>query len=414
MLPIKNLFGFRKNKGLDKSIIQKNPYRNNTDLNKRQFIKKGLFGLAGLGGLALASKIAKAGGLVFNDTSTQTVAGVSGINDNVITNGEMRVNQTLGSYTSGSPFPNNDDAWTVDRWLLLSDGNDIADVTTTTSGGVSGEDSYLRLDTETASKKFGIAQIIENDNCRHMLGGSQVVSLSFEAKVTNATKMSDIRAAVLTWDSTADSVTSDFVSAWGAEGSNFTAATNWTAENTPSNLGVTTSWGKYTIENIAIDTSGGKNIAVFIWQNNVATNDTTGVFLDITKVKLELGASATTFVSRDISTERDRCYRHRWNVSSLSFFPGRGDGAGATALFASATPPVKMFATPTAVLNSISILGYDTSGAESASSDAITSISVGNDTNIIKFTATTFIAMVDNAVGITHFQSGEMWFQAEM
>ena len=74
MLPIKKLFGFRKNKELDKSIIQKNPYKNNTDLNKRQFIKKGLLGLAGLGGLALASKIAKAGGLVFNDGSTQTVA----------------------------------------------------------------------------------------------------------------------------------------------------------------------------------------------------------------------------------------------------------------------------------------------------------------------------------------------------
>ena len=38
MLPIKNLFGFRKNKELDKRIIQKNPYRNNTDLNKRQRI----------------------------------------------------------------------------------------------------------------------------------------------------------------------------------------------------------------------------------------------------------------------------------------------------------------------------------------------------------------------------------------
>jgi len=75
MMPIKNLFGFRKNKELDKSIIQKNPYKNNTDLNKRQFIKKGLLGLVGLGGLALASKIAKAGGLVFNDGTTQTDGG---------------------------------------------------------------------------------------------------------------------------------------------------------------------------------------------------------------------------------------------------------------------------------------------------------------------------------------------------
>jgi len=78
MPPIKNLFGFRKNKGLDKSIIQKNPYRNNIDLNKRQFIKKGLLGMAGLGGLALASKVAKAGGLVFNDGSTQAAGSLEG------------------------------------------------------------------------------------------------------------------------------------------------------------------------------------------------------------------------------------------------------------------------------------------------------------------------------------------------
>jgi hypothetical protein len=78
MLPIKNLFGFRKNKGLDKSIIQKKPYRNNIDLNKRQFIKKGLLGMAGLGGLALASKVAKAGGLVFNDGSTQAAGSLEG------------------------------------------------------------------------------------------------------------------------------------------------------------------------------------------------------------------------------------------------------------------------------------------------------------------------------------------------
>ena len=78
MPSIKNLFGFRKNKGLDKRIIQKNPYRNNIDLNKRQFIKKGLLGMAGLGGLALASKVAKAGGLVFNDGSTQSAGSLEG------------------------------------------------------------------------------------------------------------------------------------------------------------------------------------------------------------------------------------------------------------------------------------------------------------------------------------------------
>jgi len=48
----------------------------------------------------------------------------------------------------------------------------------------------------------------------------------------------------LAWDSTPDTVTSDVVSAWGTEDTTPTFATNWTAENTAANLGVTTSWGK--------------------------------------------------------------------------------------------------------------------------------------------------------------------------
>ena len=47
---------------------------------------------------------------------------------------------------------------------------------------------------------------------------------------------------MLAWTGTADTVTSDVVSAWGADGVTPTWATNWTAENTPSNLGVTNTW----------------------------------------------------------------------------------------------------------------------------------------------------------------------------
>ena len=100
MPSIKNLFGFRKNNELDKSIIQTNPYRNNIDLEKRQFMKKGLMGLAGLGGLALASKIAKAGGLVFNDASIQTSAG--GAEDLIAHGFEVSIEDNASSCTVGA------------------------------------------------------------------------------------------------------------------------------------------------------------------------------------------------------------------------------------------------------------------------------------------------------------------------
>jgi hypothetical protein len=248
--------------------------------------------------------------LYFRADGTALVGGSSGSVANLLINGGMEVAQRGTSFTSATTPANNDDTYTLDRWILLSDGSDIVDVTQQSGGGVNGEEGYIRLDVETTAKKFGILQIIEAKNLKNIIDGNQVVSLSFEAKVTNATKLSDIRAVVLAWDSTADSVTSDIVSAWGAEGSVVTPVANWTAENVAADLGVTTSWVKYAIENIAIDTASTANLAVFIYQNNVATNDTTGVFLEIANVQLEEGASANTFEYRQIEESLALCHRY--------------------------------------------------------------------------------------------------------
>ena len=144
---------------------------------------------------------------------------------------------------------------------------------------------------KTANKKFGIVQIIEQINCHDMLG--ETVSLSFKLRVNATTNLDDVRAAIVSWSGTADSVTSDIVSAWNAEGTNPTLASNWTYENTPADLNVTTSWAEYKIENIDIDTSGAANIGVFIWSNVTGTAVDEEVF--ITDVQLNKGATAGAF-----------------------------------------------------------------------------------------------------------------------
>ena len=254
---------------------------------------------------------------------------------NLLINGGMSVAQRGTSFTSATTPANSDDTYLLDRWILLSDGNDIVDVTQQADGGVSGKEDYIRLDVETAQKKFGILQVIESRNLKNVLSGTDSVSLSAELKVTNATKMSDIRMAVFAWDSTADSVTSDIVSAWAAEGSVITPVANWTAENVAASLGVTTSWVKYTIEGISIDTASVENLAVFIYQNNVATNDTTGVFLEVTNVQLEAGATANTFDYRKINDEWQLCKRYyeeyNQNGSTNYHFGGRGQAISGTA-----------------------------------------------------------------------------------
>lgn len=246
------------------------------------------------------------------------------IGKNLLINGGMMHAQrgASGSATfDATTVPlNSDDEYLLDRWILLSDGNDIVDVTQQTLGGVSGQEAYVRLDVETTAKKFGFLQIIENKNCKSIIGST--ASVSAEIKVTNATKLSDIRMVVLSWDNGIDTPTSDLVSTWNAEGAIITPIANWTAENVAANLAVTTSWVKYTIENISIDAAGADNVAVFIYQNNVATNDTAGIFLEITNVQLERNAVATGFEYRDVGHELSLCQRYYCKSYSQSDAPG--------------------------------------------------------------------------------------------
>jgi len=220
---------------------------------------------------------------------------------NHIINGNMQVAQRNTSFTSGS---NNDDAYTLDRFYILSDGNDIIDVTQSTEVPSTALNS-IALDVETINKKFGIAQIIENKNCSGLIGNT--VTLSFEAKVSATTKLDNVKAAIVAWDGTADSVTSDIISAWGAEDTNPTLITNATYENTPANLNVTTSWAKYSVSG-AVDTSGAKNIIVFIWSD--VTDTTAGDFLYITNVQLELGSTASDFEHKSFGEELVLCQRY--------------------------------------------------------------------------------------------------------
>jgi len=232
---------------------------------------------------------------------------------NYIINGSMQVAQRNTSFTSGS---NNDDAYTLDRFYILSDGNDIIDVTQSTEVPSTALNS-IALDVETVNKKFGIAQIIENKNCTGLIGNT--VTLSFEAKVSATTKLDNVKAAIVAWDGTADSVTTDIISAWGAEDTNPTLITNATYENTPANLNVTTSWAKYSVSG-TVDTSGANNVIVFIWSD--VTDTTAGDFLYITNVQLEVGSTASDFEHMNITEQIQLCERYFNKSYALSVAPG--------------------------------------------------------------------------------------------
>lgn len=310
-------------------------------------------------------------------------------NENLIINGAFDVAQRGTSFTSATTPANSDDTYLMDRWVLLSDGNDIVDVSQSVTAPPTRQLYSIGLDTETIDKKFGILQIIEAKDAVKIIGGK--ASLSFDAKVTSAAagRIDNIKAVVLAWNSTADVVTSDVVSAWNAEDTTPTWAANWTAENTPANLGVTTSWATYKIENISIDTASATNVAIFIWCD--AFSGTLTDFLNITKVKLNPGSTATPFENRPYQQELALCQRYFWKSFPAATAPAQNAGVtGAitfpitwTGIANNITPtvsyPVPMRAIPTVTFYNPSAANAFARNSNTSTDSTTLTLSVSSD-----------------------------------
>jgi len=289
-------------------------------------------------------------GVTFPDSTNQYSGAYFGFKNRLI-NGDFSVAQRGTSFTS-SGSANNNDTYNLDRWYLLSDGNDAVDVTQDTTTVPTNQLYAIALDVETANKKFGIAQIIEQKNCVGLIG--KTVNLSFQAKVSSTTKLDNVKCAIVAWSGTADTVTSDIISAWGAEGTNPTLIANATYENTPANLNVTTSYATYSVS-AAVDTASTKNIIVFIWSD--VTDTTAGDFLYITDVQLEVGSVATPFERRPYGMELALCQRYFSKLNN----DGSGGGVPIASGIQSSTTagvlvtnyPVTMRAEPTAIISNI-------------------------------------------------------------
>lgn len=243
---------------------------------------------------------------------------------NWLINGGFQVWQRGTSFISTTTPANSDDTYLVDRWNLLSDGNDIVDVTRETSVVPTSGLYAVKLDVETANKKFGIIQFIERKNIVALMQNG-ACSLSFKARKAagNAT-VDHLRAAVLAWNSTEDSLTSDITSNWQPEGTDPTLVANWTYENTPSDLTLTDSYQTFSIQNITLDTASTANLAVFIWCDN--GDATVGDIVYITDVQLETGATANSFARRDYQTELDLCQRYYEQLGGTASYERIGAG----------------------------------------------------------------------------------------
>ena len=253
--------------------------------------------------------------------------------DNKIINGNFAVNQrsddqseTL-TYTATTTPANSDDTYLFDRWKLLSDGNDIVDVVSIgrTMGsrdfGANSAPSYLpsetgfamAMDVETADKKFGQAQFIESMNCNDLRG--QTCTLSWKARAEVGQTSTSIKAAVIGWFGTSDTITSDIISAWNSEGTDPTLVANAEYLNVPSNTLLNSTMKTYSLKvNVPVCI---KNVIVFIW-NDMSDGDvgtTVGDFIFLSDVQLERGDFENPrFQNEPYDITERKCHRYYYKA----------------------------------------------------------------------------------------------------
>jgi len=250
-----------------------------------------------------------------------------GTGTNRLINPSGAVAQRGTTFTAATTPANNDDTWLLDRKLLLSDGNDILDVSKETSVVPTDSASAIKLDVETANKRAGIAEIVEGGGCLDMIGGVASVSLKARKGASNVT-VDQIRVVIASWTGTADAVTSDMISAWNAEGADPTLAANWTLEGSAV-FTLTDAYQTFALENVALDASGVKNVAVLVMIEN--DDGTVGDLVYLTDLKLESGPAATAFEPRLFAEDLALCQRYCEIVESATGLEIYGAGQAASA-----------------------------------------------------------------------------------
>ena len=83
---------------------------------------------------------------------------------------------------------------------------------------------------------------------------------------------------------------------------------SWTPENSGVQIPTTTSWQTYTLENVAIDTSGAVNVALLIHVADIDLDLTTDIIY-IADVHMNRGATNTGYVRSTFRHEFDECAR---------------------------------------------------------------------------------------------------------
>lgn len=217
----------------------------------------------------------------------------------------------------------NDDTYGPDRWNFLTDTNSSWTFSRSTTVPSTKSTYSLKAVNVTANRQCGIVQLIENIEATKLIG--QYASLSFQAKTSGGLVISNLRATVLAWTSTADSMTSDVVATWAGAGTDPTFAANYTKEIAGFNLALTTSWQTFKVENIYLDTASTNNLAVVIWVDDTTITATDEFY--ITQIQLNVGDVALPFQAKSFDEELAKCQRFYQKSFEIAVTPATNTGS---------------------------------------------------------------------------------------
>jgi hypothetical protein len=210
---------------------------------------------------------------------------------NDIINGGLVVNQENQTAPA-------DDAYTIgDLFLHVGEGTPVMSLETDGPQGT----RYWQKMVLDANAQGGLVYFMSNADCQDYIANGKL-SFGIQLKTTAAT-ISNARIGILKWTGTADAVTSDVVGTWASDGTNPTLATSWSYENTPANIGLTTSFARHTVENVTVD-SDTKNIAIFVWTDDgtITASDVIG----FSEWQCNPGSTVNAFSSPPIATVFDQ------------------------------------------------------------------------------------------------------------
>lgn len=294
---------------------------------------------------------------------------------NHVLNSDFFVATRGTSFTSATTPANNDDTYLFDRWNLVSDGNDIIDVDQDILSGK----TWCKSVVQTPNKQFGFVYIFSAEETNYLK--NKKVSVSFKANTTTAKIINNLKASVLAWTGTADTVTSDVVATWGATP---TWATNWTAENTPTNITITTTSATYYIEGITLDTVDTNNLALIIWVNDVDAAAGDELFLTDIMFNIERGSFPYRPYFRNRQHEVQLCQEYFFSINDFTTCPSLSTIYGsADTLYCNILLPFPIRRTPTITMGNVThYTPYTTAAAVAIGTPTIGSIAIKGSTGV--------------------------------